>query len=291
MLNSYYYNQQLKKATIVFANIFANMRVRTGQNACGEVDELVVPIRYGSSDRVAAAIAARNTQNALHTLPIMSCYLTGIEVAPERKHGHGTYDRKSYLEQGGVFPQDVKFIKRTMPTPYNLTYELSIYASNTDQAYQIIEQILIIFDYEMQVQFNDSPFDWAKITRVILDSIGNEENYPAGTDRRIIVWNLSFTFETWISPPAEVKQGLINTITLNFANMDDPDQGTKILEVGEDGELAPFDPNQLIGQVIVRSDIADGDIEHPDDVPHASVPEHYDPSTDPECHVQPPAKP
>lgn len=290
MLKEYYYNQQLKKATIVFANIFANMKVRTGKNACGDIEEVLVPIRYGSSDRVAAAIATGNTQNKLHTLPIMSCYLTGIEVAPERKHGSGTFDRKSYLEQGGVFPDDVKFIKRLMPTPYNLTYELSIYASNTDQAYQIIEQIMIVFDYEMQVQFNDSPFDWAKITRVILDSIGNEENYPAGTERRIIVWNLSFTFETWISPPAEVKQGLIKNIVLNFANMDDPEKGCKILEVGEDGELAPFDPDQAVGQVVIRGDL-DPNLDSPDDVPDCAMPEHYDPSLDPECHVQPPAKP
>jgi hypothetical protein len=289
MLKQYYYNQQLKKATIVFANIFANLKVRTGKNACGDIEELTVPIRYGSADRVAAAIAAGNTQNKLHTLPIMSCYMTGIELAPERKHGHGTFDRKSYLEQGGTFPDDVKFIKRLMPTPYNLTYELSIYASNTDQAYQIIEQIMIVFDYDMQVQFNDSPFDWAKITRVTLESIGNEENYPAGTDRRIIVWNLSFMFETWISPPAEVKQGLINNIVLNFANMDDPEKGCKIFEVGEDGELAPFDPEQEIGQVVIAGEA--GELDPPDDVPECDLPERYNPSLDPECHQQPPAKP
>ena len=34
--------------------------------------------------------------------------------------------------------------------------ELSIYASNTDQMYQILEQILILFDYDLQVQFNDA---------------------------------------------------------------------------------------------------------------------------------------
>lgn len=289
MLKNYYYNQQLKKATIVFANIFANMKVMTGMNACGEVEEVLVPIRYGSSDRVAAAIAAGHTQNKLHTLPIMSCYMTGIELAPDRKHGHGTFDRKSYLEQGGAFPDDVKYIKRLMPTPYNLSYELSIYASNTDQAYQIIEQIMMIFDYDMQVQFNDSPFDWAKITRVTLEQIGNEENYPAGTDRRIIVWNLGFTFEFWITPPAEVKEGLINNIVLNFANMDDPEKGCKILEVDEEGNLAPFDPQQSVGQVVLAGDDNEPDV--PVDVPECDVVERFNPSLEPDCHKQPPAKP
>lgn len=290
MLSGYYYNQQLKKATIVFANIFANMKVRTGKNACGDIEELSVPIRYGSSDRVAAAIANGNTQNRLHTLPIMSCYLTGIEPAPERKHGHGTYDKKSYLEQGGVFPDDVKFIKRLMPTPYDLTYELSIYASNADQAYQILEQILIIFDYEMQVQFNDAIFDWTKITRCTLESIGNEENYPAGTDRRMIVWNLTFRFEAWISPPAEVRQGLIKNISLNFANMDDPEKGCRIYEVDDEGNLAPFDPDASFGTVQIIAQ-ANEPLDPVNDVPECDLPEHYNPSLDSECHVQPPAKP
>ena len=144
MIKSYYYNQQLKKALIVFANLFSNLRVRTGLNACGEMDEIIVPIHYGAGDRVASAIATGNTQNKLHSLPIMSCYMSGIELAPERKHGHGIVDRRSYLEQGGVFPNDVKFIRRVMPTPYNLNFDLSIYTSNTDQAYQILEQLMII---------------------------------------------------------------------------------------------------------------------------------------------------
>ena len=68
MIKGYYYNKQIKTAVMAFANIFAGLTVRTGLNGCGEVDEIEVPIRYGSTDRVASAIASGNTQNAQHTL-------------------------------------------------------------------------------------------------------------------------------------------------------------------------------------------------------------------------------
>ena len=282
MINGYYYNQQLKKALIVFANIFTNLKVRTGLNACGEIEEIIVPIHYGAGDRVAAAIATGNTQNRLHSLPIMSCYMTGIDLAPERKHGHGIVDRKSYLEQGGVFPNDVKFIRRIVPTPYNLSFDLSIYTSNTDQAYQILEQLMIIFDYELQVQFNDSPFDWAKITRVIMQSISNEENFPLGTDKRMIIWTIPFIFETWITPPAEVRHDLITGINTCFANMG----SYQMQEIDENGDLVAFAQEDKIFCSIITepTNIID---DH--DVPETYVSDTYNPLTDIECHIQPPS--
>jgi hypothetical protein len=248
----YYYNEQLKKAAIVFANIFTGLTVKTGKDGCGVEAFIPVPIRYGSTDRVAGAIAANNTQNNLHSLPMMSAYMTGIELAPERQKGIGSVDRRTYLPQGGVYPNDVQVIQRIMPIPYNLTFELSIYASNADQSLQILEQILIMFDYTLQVQFNDSAFDWAKITTVTLDSgPRNETNYPVGTDREIIIWTFPFTFETWLSPPMQVRNDLIKRVMFNIGNMD----GYVLEEYDENGNLAPFNEPfaavSLVGSAVV----------------------------------------
>lgn len=245
MIRNYYYNHQLKKATIVFANIFAGMIVKTGMDGCGDILDIPVPIRYGSTDRVAGAIAASNTQNNLHTLPMMSVFLTNIAAAPDRQKGISTTDRRTYLPQGGVFPDDVKVIERVMPIPYNLSFELAIYASNADQAFQIIEQVLMLFDYEIQVQLNDAAFDWAKITCVRLDGdFRNDTNYPVGTDRQIMIWSASFTYETWISPPMNVRNDLIKTIHVNIGEMTQCISG----EYDENGDLIPFDG---MGTVVV----------------------------------------
>lgn len=237
MISAYYYNKQLKKYILGFANIFTGLEVKTGQGEDGMVSTLEVPIRYGSGDRVVAALGGDNTQNKQHTLPMMSCYMTGLEMAPDRLHGVNQVDKKSYLEQGGIFPGDVKTIQRVMPIPYDMQMELSIYASNTDQLYQILEQILILFDYDLQLQFNDAPFDWTKISKLYLLGINNEENYPMGIDRRMIVWSLNFRMPIWLSPPLDVRQGIIQKIIIRMSH---DGEGLRLFEMDSTGELLPF---------------------------------------------------
>lgn len=260
------------------------MVVKTGLNDCGEVTDIHVPVRYGSTDRVASAIGAGNTQNKLHTLPMMSVYLTSIELAPERMHGVGTMDRRTYLEQGGVYPDDVKAITRIMPVPYNLTYELGIYASNTEQAYQILEQILILFDYTLQVQMDDSPFNWARQTMVELVSINNEENYPVGTERRVIVWTLSFKFDTWLSLPMDIRRDIVSSINLSLG---DP-SGYGIQEIDEDGNLAPFDPDATYGTISLQIPPTNESPE-PTAEPIEFGGGHFNASMEPNCPIQPPS--
>lgn len=236
MIHNYYYNQQLKKFILGFSNVFTGMQVSAGLDGAGNPVKMEVPIRYGSSDRVTAAIAAGNTQNKLHTIPMMSAYMTGLDLAPDRLHGVNQTDRRTYLDQGGIFPDDIKSIQRVMAIPYNMQMELSIYASSTDQMFQIIEQILILFDYDLQLQFNDSAFDWTKISKLKLTGIQNEENYPAGTDRRMIIWTLQFELPIWMSPPIEIRNDLIKSISIRIGNLDT----LTLNEVDSDGNLVPF---------------------------------------------------
>jgi hypothetical protein len=247
VIRHYYYNRHLKKFILGFANIFAGLQVMSGKDESGNQIVMEVPIRYGSSDRVTAAIATSNTQNKLHTLPMMSCYMQSLELAPDRLHGVNQTDRRTYLEQGGVFPDDVKAIRRVMAIPYNMMMNLSIYASNTDQAFQILEQILILFDYDLQLQFNDSPFDWTKISKLTLTGINNEENYPAGTEMRMLVWTLDFEMPVWLSPPIEIRRDLITKIGIKIGDID----SLVLNEIDQDGNLTPFGDKGLYDEFTV----------------------------------------
>src|SRR5574343_101787 len=237
MIKHYFYASQLKKFIIGFSNVFTGLQVSSGKDCNGQKIQMEVPVRYGSTDRVVAAIANSNTQNKLHTLPMMSCYMSSLELAPDRMHGVNQVDRRTYLEQGGIFPDDVKAIKRVMAIPYNMIMELAIYASNTDQMFQILEQILMLFDYDMQLQFNDAPFDWTKISKLILTGMQNEENYPAGSDSRMIIWTLNFEMPIWLSPPVEVRKDIINSISLKISDI----ENLRLNEVDDSGNLIPFD--------------------------------------------------
>lgn len=249
MITSYYYNEQFKRTITQFSSIFSGLQVMTGKQADGEIHSIDVPIRYGSIDRVVAAVSNGFTQNKMMTLPVMSSYLLAVDLAPERRKGVGLTERKTMMPAGGVFPTDLKVMERYMPIPYDLTFELAIYASNMDQMFQILEQILIVFDPTLQIQTNDSPYDWSRQTNVELQSIEQEQNYPIGTEKRMIVWTLNFRMETWISPPMNIKENLVKEITLRFGNL----EKFSLDSYDSTGALVPFTGDGLWGTTTIDS--------------------------------------
>lgn len=237
MINTYFYDAQLRSYLIQFVSIFQGLQVRTGKGECDEQQYISVPCVIGNKSRVVAAIMAGNTKNRMFSLPAMSVYLQNIAVAPERRKVQAYVDQRVTLRTGGVFPEDLTTVKRAMPVPYNMTVELSIYASNTQQLHQILEQILVLFNPDLQIQRSDAPFDWTKLTKVELTDISNEENYPAATDRQIINWTLTFEMPIFLSIPMGIKDDLVRKIVIQIS----AGGGTQVInEVDENGELTPF---------------------------------------------------
>jgi hypothetical protein len=236
MINTYWYDGQLRAYMLQFATIFSGLKVQTGKGECDEQQFISVPCVSGSKDRVVAALFSGNTKNRVFSLPIMSFYVQGLEVAPERRKVQAFVDQRVTMKAGGVFPDDLTVVKRAMPVPYNLTMELSIFASNAQQMHQILEQILVLFNPDIQIQKSDAPFDWTKLTSVELTDISNEENYPSATDRRIIQWTLTFRMPIFISVPMGVKDDLVRKVIIQIGVGD----YTGISEVDADGEIIPF---------------------------------------------------
>ncbi len=236
-ISHFYYDEQLRSYLKQFCAIFAGLTVQTGIGESGEAEHISVPTVVGSRDRVVAAIASGNTQNRVFPLPSMAAWVSGLELAPERRKGVGQERTKVFMPQGGVYPDDLRTTTRIMPIPYNMSVELSIYASNTNQLHQILEQILMLFDPILQIQTNDKTFDWTRLTYVELQGINNEENYPASQDRRTLVWSLNFLIPIWISPPMAVKDEVVRKIRLTLGDLDN----FSLLEVDENGQPAPFE--------------------------------------------------
>jgi hypothetical protein len=245
MINYYFYEASLKSYLLQFCHIFAGLKVKTGKNECGETEYITVPINIGSRDRVVAAIQAGNTQNRPFSLPTMAASMTGLSLAPNRK-GIGVVDRRVFLPNGGVYPEDLRTLVRVMPVPYIMTTDLTLYASNTAQLHQMLEQILVLFDPVLQVQTSDSAFDWTKITTVELTGISNEENYPSGLDRRVVQWSLTFDIPIYMSVPVDIRDELVRKIIIQLGDM----QGLNVNEFDENGNLVPFDEDNLFGTIV-----------------------------------------
>lgn len=251
MIHHYFFESQLRAYILQFCAIFAGLQVRTGKGECGEVQMMTVPIVIGNKDRVVAAIMAGNTQNRVFGLPHLSAFLQNLSLAPERRKTPGMLDQRVTMPVGGIFPDDLTVVKRAFPVPYNATVELSIYASNTDQMHQILEQVLVLFNPDIQIQKSDGPYDWTKLTRVELTDISNEENYPSGTDRRTIIWTLTFEMPIYLSIPMGVRDDLVRKVIIQIGSL-----GSMVVnEVDEDGNLTPF------GDPLARIEISDKPLE------------------------------
>lgn len=218
--NGYFYDQQLKRYVLQFMAIFSGVQVQIGKWNDKDERLIPVPIHYGAQDRVVAAIMQDNTQNKPLRLPVMAAYMSNMSLALNRAHGTGVETRKSYVPVGGLVPDDIKVIHQRQAIPYDLTIDLSIYASNSDQHFQILEQILPLFEPQMTIQISDGLFDRQRLTSVHLDRINVDSNYPIGTDRRVIQSTLSFTVPAFLTVPAEVRSDFVKRIYARIAAVD-----------------------------------------------------------------------
>lgn len=215
--DGYYYDQQLKRYMLQFMAIFTGLQVQTGKWNGEDESFISVPIHYGDPDRVVAAILANNNQNTPIRLPVMSAYSKGLEIATGRMHGVGVERRNTYTPMGGLVPDDMQVIHQLSPTPYDMDVELTICTSNTDQMFQILEQILPLFDPQLNLQLSDALFDMSRLTCVTLKSGPYYENpYPSGTERRFIKAVLTFSMPVYLSMPANVKRDFVERIYIRI---------------------------------------------------------------------------
>jgi hypothetical protein len=239
--DGYYYNQQLRNYILQFMAIFSGLQVQVGKWGTEDEQLISVPIHYGHMDRVVAAILADNTQNKPLRLPVMSAYVRNMQIAPDRMHGIGTERRQAFVPVGGLIPDDLQVVHQRMPVPYNIEMELAVYASNTDQHFQILEQVLPLFDPQLNIQTTDGPFDWTRLTHVKLTSGPMmESNYPVATDRRIIQSSMVFEMPIWVDTPADVRRDFIEKIFLRIGAVSNGAFTNEEMVADLDGQGIPY---------------------------------------------------
>lgn len=228
--DGFYYNGQLVRYINQFMAIFQGLQVQIGKRNNQDEQLIPVDIHYGHMDKVVAAIMADNTQNKPIKLPTMSAYVSGLSLGMNRARGVGQERRTAYLPVGGLLPDDIKVIHQRMPVPYNLTMDLNIYASNTNQHFQIMEQILPLFDPTLNLQTSDALFDWTRLTQVELKDVMLDTNFPIGTDKRIIQSKITFEMPIEIDTPADVRHDFVERIFLRVGVLKDlPDDNYEII--------------------------------------------------------------
>lgn len=215
----YWYTEQLRNYRLQFIRAFANMYVSVGVDSNGNPILQQVPVRYGDSTRIASTIVKGNSENKVLTTPFISCYVSNLNMNAARRQDPSfvskvrlterTYDEDT--ESYEQTPGNRYTVERYMPVPYDLTMQVDVWTSNTDQKEQLLEQILALYNPSIEIQTSVNIVDWTVISLIELqDSIvWSSRTIPVGTDNPIDTFSLTFKIPIWINPPSKVKKQLV----------------------------------------------------------------------------------
>lgn len=205
----------------------SNFQVEYGREEDGNAAALLrVPVRYGDASRQAQTILQENSRNSMPATPMMTFYIAALNYDRPRMQEpyhvskvsvrQRTYDpaTETYeTTQGNAFT-----IERLMPVPYQLTINLDIWTSNTNQKLQLLEQMLTLFNPSLEIQSTDNFIDWTSLTVLELESVAwSSRTIPIGTENPIDIATVRFNIPIWLSPPAKVKKlGVVERIIANL---------------------------------------------------------------------------
>ena len=213
-----------------FARIFSNFDVEYGPNQFAplngpdaDIDTLIrVPVRYGDSSRQAQTIIQNNSANDMPSTPLMTFYITELKYDRPRMQEPYFVDRIAVRQrtydtdtdtyettQGNAFT-----IERQMPVPFEMRVNLDIWTSNTNQKFQLLEQILTLFNPSLEIQSTDNYIDWTSLSVLYLEDVRySSRTIPVNAENPIDIATLTFRLPMWITPPAKIKKlGVIERI-------------------------------------------------------------------------------
>lgn len=256
----HFYDKQIRRYLTQIIRMFSGFSYKDGKG-----NLVQVPVMYGDLTRQVSSIIRDNSENKIPSAPRMSVYVTALEMDTTRL-SDSSYVSKLNIRERAVNSSGVEYlnkegknytVERLMPTPYNLTVNLDVWSTNTDQKLQIIEQILCLFNPSLEIQTTDNYIDWTSLSVVNLENVNwSSRSIPTGTETEIDVASLTFKTPIYISAPIKVKKlGVItNIITAIFndnglqINLDDTAYAQSLVNeaIIFDGEEAV--PNKLPGK-------------------------------------------
>lgn len=231
---TYYYNGQIRNYIAQFLRVFSGFQVEyaVDRDGDGKKDRRAVEIRYGNADRMVSVITRDAKTFYSQHLPVISGYLRGIRRDDVRNLPHHHVDRVVVEREG----EGRRVLHRAMPVPVKLEMELGIYASSTGQVLEILEQILLLFNPSLNIETSDDLIDHTYISKVVLTSIGNQDNYPIGSSQRVLIQTLTFEVDAWLNYPAKETNNIIEQIITNIKDDTITPVDLDTFEVPEDNE-------------------------------------------------------
>ena len=222
MLGQQFYHETIRKVIVSFGTMFNDIQLVRKDNDGSIIQTMKVPLAYGPREKFLVRLRedVDLTKQVAISLPRIGFEIKNLSYDPARKLNRV---QKFKTVKGTESKQlDTQY----MPVPYNLELELYIMAKQSDDALQIVEQILPYFQPDYTITISDLGGGTKRDVPVVLNSISYEDNYEGDFEqRRALIYTLSFNAKFYLFGPVSSAK-VIKTVQVDqYTDM--PDQSPK----------------------------------------------------------------
>lgn len=211
--NRHFYFKLLRKYVILFGNLFNNItvvRYASKDTMDTEIQRFKVPLVYAPKDKFVTRLNSDPDlfKQVQSILPRMSFEITSMTYDPSRK-------QNSLLRVASA-SSAAAVNSQYMGVPYDINFELTVYAKTIDDGTHIVEQILPYFNPDYTVTVNTVPeVGFLKDVPVILNNVNQMVQYEGGQDSvRYVYWTLSYTLKGYffgpVTQPKIIRKAIAN---------------------------------------------------------------------------------
>ena len=223
MLGQQFYHETIRKVVIAFGTMFNDIHLVRKNNSGTIIQTMKVPLAYGPREKFLVRLRedADLTKQVAITLPRIGFEIKNLAYDSARKMSR--VQRFKKVKGANTKQLDTQY----MPVPYNLEFELYVMAKQSDDALQIVEQILPYFQPDYALTINDmADMGITRDIPIVLGNIGYEDSYDGEfTTRRALVYTLSFTTKFYLYGPVTSAK-VIKTVQVDQYT-DLPDKSPK----------------------------------------------------------------
>ena len=214
MLGQQFYHETVRNIIVAFGTMFNNIQIVRKDNSGVIQQSMKVPLAYGPKQKWLTRLDADPSLGsaAAITLPRLGFEIGSLTYDSTRKLNRVQKFKKVKSSSANADKLDTQF----MPVPYNMEITLYAMAKNSDDALQIVEQILPYFQPDYTLTLNDmADMGIKRDVPIILNSVGYEDNYQGDFEsRRAIIYTLAFTLKFYLYGPV-TSSSVIKTVQVD----------------------------------------------------------------------------
>jgi hypothetical protein len=223
MLGQQFYHETIRKVVVAFGTIFNDIHLVRKDNDGTITQSMKVPLAYGPREKFLARLRedADLTKQVAVTLPRIGFEISGMSYDPGRKLNRVQQFKKVKGAKSNQL--DTQY----MPVPYNVEFSLYIMAKQSDDALQIVEQILPYFQPDYTITLNDNTdMGIKRDVPVVLGSVNYQDTYEGDfTSRQTLIYTLAFTAKFYLYGPVTSSKVIKTVQADQFTDM--PDKSPK----------------------------------------------------------------